>query len=128
MKKLFLVLALLSFVALLVLPACSKSPGDKIIGHVEAITDIAKDNKDDCDKMGDEMEKYFEDNEKDIEEAVEALEKATDDEKKAFIEDLADPIEKLSEEVGECGSKNDKVGAVAMIFVFMALAVAGDAE
>ena len=103
-----------------------ESPEDRLLAHLEKFTEIAEVNKDDCDKMGAEMEEYITQNEEDLDETFTTLEQLSTEDKLRLAESLQKPIERLIEAIGPCSDMNDTVSAVGMIFTFLLIALANE--
>ena len=91
--------------------ACS-SPEEKGVKLMENMAEIAAANKDDCDKMGEELNKLIDSNA----DLIKSLKdkKETDEEKKKFEEKYGERVKtagkKMMEGAMKC-AKNEKVGA-----------------
>ncbi len=93
--------------------------GAKAIGLIEGMADIIDRDKDNCDKMGDELTKYEDDNAALIKELNETKDKRTEAEKKAFQEKYAARIKAAQQKMMGGGmkcAKNEKVKAAFMKF------------
>jgi len=87
------ILAAVAIFALFGLTAC-KSDAEKLVGYMEEMADIMDKNKDDCDKMAEELSSFAKDNGKEITE----LSKKLKDDKEAE-EKYKDRVEKATEKM-----------------------------
>ena len=91
--------------------ACS-SPEEKAVKMMEEMAEITSANKDNCDKMGDELNKFMDANADTIKSLKDK--KQSDDEKKKFEEKYGERVKtagtKMMEGAMKCAT-NEKVGA-----------------
>lgn len=125
MKYSVTLITLIAFTAVVLLTGCSKSPGEKLIGHFDGLAEAAGEHKDDCDKMGESMEKYLKDNEKDLEETIKKLkdDKQTEDANKKLEKDMEAVMEKLEKNTEKCKDNEKVMGSILVIPFMMAAAM-----
>lgn len=95
----------LSVLFLFGLSAC-KSDAEKLVSYMEEMGGIIEKNKDDCDKMGDELQKFADSNGKEMQELMKKLKDDKAEQEK--YKDRMDKVEKQMEMIGEC-FMNEKV-------------------
>ena len=115
-----LALPLLSLPALRAQAEMSKeAAGAKVVELFEGIADIVDKDKDNCDKMGDELTKYEDDNAALIKELNETKAKRTEADKKAFQEKYGARLKAVQQKMMAGGmkcNKNEKVKAAFLKF------------
>ncbi len=111
MKRIFTTLTLSSFI--LGTAACG-SPEEQAVKLMEEMGNIMDANKEDCDKMGDELKKFVDKNGETLKNLQNALKGGDEAKEKAMKEKYADRIGSAMGKVMEGSMKcatNEKVGA-----------------
>ena len=93
--------------------------GAKAVQLIEGMADIIDKDKDNCDKMGDDLTKYEDENAALIKELNETKDKRTEADRKAFQEKYAARLKAAQQKMMPGGmkcSKNEKVKAAFLKF------------
>ena len=112
MKRSCVWLSSLLLLTLIALSGCKDAPADAFVGHVEALTEIATQNKDDCSQMGDEMVNYLNGHHDELKDLAQRFKESGEEGIEQSVEQSREAMQKFDEVTASCRSSENVNSAI----------------